>query len=313
MRLHDQHVLVFGGGGFIGRHVVEAIVSQGGKVTAMDLHKPADIGEDVDWVVGSLADTTLVSSIASGCSAAIYLAGHSLPASANANVAEEVASHVIGAVKTAEICASQGVERFVFSSSGGTVYGTDNPGQMKEDAATHPKTAYGVSKLAIEHYLRVIGLHRGMKTVSLRIANPYGVGQKAGRSQGFIAAAMSAAINGETLSIWGDGSVVRDFIYVEDVAEACLSACTYSGPYDLFNIGRGEGASLREVVDLIEVASGKTISLALYPDRPIDVQRNVLDITRASEHLGWVPRVTMQDGLAKTSAWWTEQLAQGAV
>jgi UDP-glucose 4-epimerase len=308
MTLSGRHVLVLGGGGFIGRHVVDAILAEGGEVSVMDLHQPDDADPRITWFCGSLGRSDAVAAAAQGCDTAIYCAGHSLPATGNRDVAGEITDHVVTSVRVAEICAAQGVKRFLFSSSGGTVYGTDNVAPMAETSPTLPKTAYGASKLAIEHYLRVVGAHQSMRTISFRIANPYGEGQHSGRGQGFIAAAMAAAFSGEELSIWGTGDVVRDFVYVGDVARAFASACTYEGPHDLFNIGKGEGASLLEIVAQVESASGRKINLKLCPERSIDVQRNVLDIARARAELGWSPDTLLATGLTRTAQWWSAKL-----
>lgn len=307
MTLSGRHVLVLGGGGFIGRHVVDAILAEGGDVAVIDLHKPDDADPRIKWLCGSLSEADAVAVAAQGCDTAIYCAGHSLPATGNLDVAGEITDHVVTSVRVAEICAAQGVNRFLFSSSGGTVYGTDNVAPIAETSPTMPKTAYGASKLAIEHYLRVVGTHRTMRTISLRIANPYGEGQRSGRGQGFIAAAMAAAFSDEELPIWGTGEVVRDFIYVADVARAFARACSYDGAHDLFNIGKGEGASLLEIVAQVEAASGRKINLRLCPERSIDVQRNVLDIAHARAELEWSPDVSLAAGLSRTAQWWSAQ------
>jgi UDP-glucose 4-epimerase len=312
MTLSGRHILVLGGGGFIGRHVVDAILAEGAEVRVLDLHKPADADPRINWLCGSLGETDVLATAAQGCDTAIYLAGHSLPAIGNLDVTGEISDHVVSSVRAAEVCAAQGVKRFLFSSSGGTVYGNGHAAPIAETAATAPMTAYGASKLAIEHYLRVVGAHQKMRAISLRIANPYGEGQRSGRGQGFIAAAMAAAFSGEELSIWGTGEVVRDFVYVADVAKACARACTYEGAHDLFNIGKGEGASLLEIVQQIEAASGRTINLRLCPERSIDVQRNVVDIARARAELGWSPDVSLEAGLTETAKWWSAQVERRA-
>lgn len=312
MILNGRHILVLGGGGFIGRHVVDAILAEGALARVMDLAQPADADPRIDWRRGSLSETEILAAAAQGCDTAIYLAGRSLPALGNQDVAGEIADHVASTIRAAEICAARGVERFLFSSSGGTVYGTDNPDPIPETSPTIPKNAYGASKLAIEHYLRVVAAYQNIRTISLRIANPYGTGQHSGRGQGFVAAAMWAAFSGEELSIWGTGEVVRDFIYVADVARAFVSACAYEGAHDLFNIGKGEGVSLLEIVQRVETATARKINLRLSPQRSIDVQRNVLDTSRAKAELGWSPDVSLEAGLAMTAQWWAEQVERKA-
>ncbi|MCV2891180.1 NAD-dependent epimerase/dehydratase family protein [Ruegeria aquimaris] len=300
-------MLVVGGNGFIGRHVLHALMTAGAEVAVMDVTGPDQTFSRLDWVTGSLTDHPLFASAVAGCDQVIFLANSSLPGSANNDLSSEVEAHVKVSVKAAEICHSHGVRRFVFASSGGTVYGVNSDDPITENTQTVPRNAYGVSKLAIEHYLRVIGALRGMETVSLRISNPYGEGQRAHRNQGFIAAAMAHAMSGKTLPIWGDGNVERDFLHVSDVARAFVAACSAEAPPGTINIGSGQATSLLQVLERIEAALGCKVPVAFEAGRAIDVKRNVLDIKRARETLGWAPEVSMEAGLVRTAAWWKGQ------
>jgi len=303
----DKRVLVVGGNGFIGRHVVRQLIAAGAEVGVMDMAPGPEEFARLDQVVGSIADATLLASVVSGCDMVVFLANSSLPSSANTDLSSEVQAHVQVSVKAAEICNAQGVERFVFASSGGTVYGYSCDTPLTEDMPTRPRNAYGVSKLAIEHYLRIIGMQRDLRTVSLRVSNPYGEGQRALRNQGFIAAAMQHAMTGRTMAIWGDGTVERDFVHVADVADAFVLACAAENPPEVANIGSGQACSLLEVLGHVETALGKPVPVNFEPGRAIDVARNVLDTTRAAQGLGWKPGIGLQEGLRRTASWWRSQ------
>lgn len=306
-----RKVLVVGGSGFIGGHVIRALREAGAETVGMDIAPPRGDHLNLPWVVGSVSDPSLFATAVAGCDAVVFLANSSLPNTANFDLAAEVSAHVQVTVKAAEICNDQGVERFVFASSGGTVYGQDSAVPLSEEAETRPRNAYGASKLAIEHYLRLIGVMRAMSTVSLRISNPYGEGQRALRNQGFIAAAMQHALAGTTMPIWGDGSVERDFLHVEDVAAAFVAAIAAESPPPTINIGSGQAVSLRDILARIEAVTGLTVPVAYEPGRAVDVKRNVLDIGRAAEVLGWAPRVSLADGLRRTADWWRRSAAGG--
>ncbi|WP_296721668.1 NAD-dependent epimerase/dehydratase family protein [Erythrobacter sp.] len=301
-------VLVIGAAGFIGRNVVQRLLSVNRHVTAMDI-KPLAPGtfhgeKWLSWAAGPADDRSALAASLKNCENVIYLVSGSLPATANAHLAHEVQHHVAETLAVAEFCEQHGMKSFVFSSSGGTVYGLDSEEPIPETAPTSPRNAYGVSKLAIEHYLRLITEIRSMRTISLRISNPYGIGQVAKRAQGFVAAAMNAAWSGETLSIWGDGSVIRDYLFVSDVADAISMALDYDGAESVMNIGSGKGYTQTEIIAGIEQISKRKIKVDYTPSRKIDVRSNVLSIERAAIELGWHPQTSLPEGLAKTWAWW---------
>lgn len=302
--------LVIGGGGFIGGHVVAALCSAGAEVAVLDFAAPSTVPPKVSWITGSITEATLVASAVAGVEAVIFLANASLPGSSQINMAQEAEGHVATTLRVAEICKELGVRRFLFASSGGTVYGCDASSHsgLTENELCRPLNGYGVSKLSIEHYLRLMGQFGSMRTLSLRISNPYGKGQRPLRAQGVVAAAMQHAINGTTMSIWGDGSYERDFIYVSDVADAFLAALMHDGMSTEINVGSGNAVSINQIVAAVGKATGRSLRIEYLADRPIDVHRNVLDITRAQAELGWRPQVDLSSGLALTAEWWCEQL-----
>ncbi|MEM8553528.1 MAG: NAD-dependent epimerase/dehydratase family protein [Pseudomonadota bacterium] len=300
----DGRILVVGAGGFIGRHVSLALKQKGADVVGLDLAAAPQELVDVPWIIGNAADPALVSAAAAGCGSVVFLANHSLPNTSNFDLAAEIGAHVVTTIKSAEVCAEQGVKRFVFASSGGTVYGSAADLPLSETAPTKPRNAYGVSKLSIEHYLRLIRELRDMVTVSLRISNPYGEGQMAVRNQGFIASAMQHVKSGTTMPIWGDGSVERDFIHVSDVAQAFLSALEVENPPESVNVGSGQAHSLLDILGQISGILGREVPVAFEPGRQIDTSKNVLDIGRAQGTLGWKPVVPLGVGLRRTADWW---------
>lgn len=301
----QSNVLVVGGGGFIGGHVVSALRRAGANVRVLDFVPAPSNLDGVDWIAGSISDGTLVASSAIGCDAVIFLANASLPGSSQGDFEREASGHVGTTLRVAEICRDLGVKMFVFASSGGTVYGYNSPPDgIGEEGQTQPLNGYGVSKLSIEHYLRLMSGQGPMRALSLRLSNPYGERQTAHRAQGVVAAAMQHAMAGTTMTIWGDGSVERDFIHVEDVALAFVAALSYSGQYSVFNIGSGRAHSVNSILEAVRRQTGRDLRVSYQPDRPIDVHRNVLNIDRAARELGWSPRIDIESGLERTAKWW---------
>lgn len=304
--MEGKRVLVVGGAGFIGSAVVSALIKAEADVSVLDLVSVAR--SDVYSIVGPLSDLSIVASAVVGVDIVIFLANASLPGSSHANLSAEVSSHVLATINVAEMAAGVGVKNFVFASSGGTVYGysPQNGQSLCEQNSTKPRNAYGVSKLSIEHYLRLLSMNRSMSTLSLRLANPYGEGQKANRAQGVIAAAMEHAYRGTKMLVWGDGSVERDFVHISDVAIAFIKACTYQGACDVINIGSGQSTPLLTVLEGVEKISKRKIDVCFDRDRDIDVHCNRLDISLAKRELDWSPSVDLQEGLRRTSLWWEE-------
>jgi UDP-glucose 4-epimerase len=306
-----EKACVLGAAGFIGRHVVREFLAQGYRVTAVDRVDGLSDGmlehRRIEFRCGKLTDDEFVRSVLAGVDTVICLAPNSLPESSNADLGAEIGNQVQATLHIAELAHQSGCRSFVFASSGGTVYGLDSATPIAEDAATRPRNAYGVSKLAIEHYLRVLRELRSLHAVSLRISNPYGVGQHANNNQGFIAMAMRRAFDGEPITIWGDGKAVRDFIFVRDLAAAFVKASEYTGPEHVMNIGSGLGYSLLEIMTMVEEVSGRRLNLRFERQRKIDVARNVLDISRAYAELNWQPQTAIEAGLAATADWWASR------
>ena len=288
-----RHVAVFGGLGFIGRHTVQAFLDHGDDVVVVDSHpEPPSLGP-TQVISASLDDLDKYSEVLDRSEVVVCLAANSLPATANDDMASEITSHVRGTVALAQASANAGVSDFLFASSGGTVYGPFSDIGITEDSPVRPINAYGASKVAIEGYLRVLSHLTPMRTRSLRLSNPYGLGQDPSRKQGFVAVSINAALTGESLTIWGDGSAIRDYIHVSDVASAFVAASEYRDEHTEFNIGSGHGRSLIDVIHDVERAFETKIGLRFESGRSIDVPANTLNIDLAVAELGWAPERPM--------------------
>jgi len=258
----------------------------------------------VEWYQGDLSDTAALASAIESFDLVFHLVHANTPQSSNLDMVGEVQKNVISSLQLLEICRKLKVKRIVFVSSGGTIYGIAKEIPTGETAPTDPITAYGISKLAIEKYLALYEHLYGLSFRALRVANPFGPYQVPMKGQGVIAALISRALEKETIDIWGDGSVVRDYVFVDDVVDALQAASVDQSSERIFNIGGGQGRSLREVISAIEMQLGEKLSINWKPGRPIDVPKSILSIDRARKVLGWLPKTSFGDGLKQAVQWW---------
>jgi UDP-glucose 4-epimerase len=301
--LRGKTCLILGGGGFIGRNLIERLRGDGASVIALDLRPaPPDCPDGVEWVEAALDDSARLAGLVRRADIVYHLAASSTPASVNADPAGDVRNSILPALALLEMLADHPA-RLVFVSSGGTVYGPDVPVPTPETAPTEPINAYGVGKLAVEKYIAINRRQRGLDAIVLRVANPYGPHQSPFRGQGAIAAFLHRALTGEAIEIWGTGEVIRDYVYIGDVAAALSAAAIYDGPLGLFNIASGTGLSLNDIVERIAPLFGAPLRVERKPGRALDVPASILDISRARAHLGWRPETDFETGLKRTLDW----------
>lgn len=198
-----------------------------------------------------------------------------------------------------EAARNHNIKKIVYLSSGGTVYGNPKYTPIGEEHPTNPISSYGITKLAIEKYLFAFNEVYGFNSVVLRVSNPFGPWQSNCGVQGVIGTFLRLALEGKEIEVWGDGTVVRDFIYVDDVIDAITSALNYQGKEVVFNIGAGVGTNINEIIFLLENALKKRIVVNYLPGRNIDVRENVLDVSKAHLHFGWRPKTMLSHGIAR--------------
>lgn len=302
-----MRVLITGGGGFLGRALIGQLVEAGIAVVVLDL--PGRLGglEGCATVPFDFSREPLeLSRHARPGDRLLHLGCTSHPAASMADPVGDARTNIVASIQLFQAASSSGVERVVFASSGGTVYGRIDALPVSEAHPTRPLSAYGVSKLAIEHYLALFGEMRG---ISLRVANPYGTGQLQGTPVGAIAHFVQSALRREPIGIWGDGTIVRDYIAVEDVAAAFRKALTLPeiapGPY---NIGSGTGVSLNEVVDLLSGIAGRPLAVNYGAARNYDVPAIVLDSSSFAQATGWSATVGLEAGVRRL---WETALESG--
>ncbi len=294
-----------GGGGFIGTHLVERLVERGDPVRVYNRspNRFRALPVGAEYVEGELGNHGLIRESVEGMQTVFHLASNTLPKTSNDDPIYDVRSNLVDTLQLLEACVEAGVGKVVFASSGGTVYGPPETVPIAEDHPNNPISSYGIVKLAIEKYLGLFHHLYGLDYASLRISNPYGPYQDPAGQQGAIGVFLHRILTGQPISIWGDGGVVRDYLYISDLVDAMELAAETETERKVFNVGYGRGASLNELLDTIAGVVGERSEVEYLPARALDVPVSVLDITRARGDLGWAPKTNLVEGIARTWEW----------
>lgn len=291
----------------MGSHLCDALLAAGHTVRIFDRpnlrhYRVFGKHERIRWIEGDFLNADNVTKALAGCDTVFHLVSTTLPRSSNENPAYDVDSNLATTIRMLDAASRAGVGKIVFASSGGTVYGVPQSTPISESHPTDPICSYGICKLAIEKYLHLYHREHGLDYCVLRLSNPFGERQRIAAAQGAVSVFLHKVLYGETIEIWGDGSVVRDYFHVGDAAKAFILAASYQGAPQVINIGSGQGRSLNDILATIETAVRRPVARKYLPARAFDVPINVLDITRARESLGWQPMVSFEDGIAQTLA-----------
>ena len=298
-----MHLVVIGGNGFIGKHFVDAAVARGHSVTIVGRASSIaqEHGPAVDYRSGGIAALAANSALLGRADRICHFATSVTPATSNADPLADIETNLMGTVRLLEAMRHAGNRRILFLSSGGAVYGRPHYLPIDEAHPLHPVSSYGVVKAAIEQYLRLYEVNYGFAPTIIRLANPYGPGQHSIGQLGAVNTFIHLAQTGQRATLWGDGGVVRDFVYISDVT-ALLLAAAESETTGTFNCGAGVGTSLIELIATVEQATGKALQRQFKPGRTFDPPAVLLDVSNARKMFGWVPTVTLEDGVARTAA-----------
>ncbi|PKM47898.1 MAG: NAD-dependent epimerase [Firmicutes bacterium HGW-Firmicutes-8] len=296
---------VLGGGGFLGSHICEELIKAGFKVKVFERDKSRKANIEhllnkIDWMEGDFCNPSDIEKALTGTDLVFHLICTTLPKTSNDNLALDIETNVVPTLRMLKTAKKARVKKVIFFSSGGTVYGVPEQVPIKESHSNEPICSYGIHKLTIEKYLHLFNHLYGLDYGILRMSNPFGPRQSPYGSQGAVPVFINKALKKEPIEIWGDGSVVRDYIYVSDVAKAVLALLEYKGDKKSFNIGSCEGRSLLEVIKVVEAKVGYPLEVVFQPSRSLDVPVNILDISRARKELLWQPETSFLEGVSLT-------------
>jgi len=301
--------LVLGGCGFIGRHVVKALTAHKIPVVVLDVHAdPLCSSAHCTYVPGDFSDTEKLEAVmlGFGITHVVHLVSTTLPKTSNEDKAYDIQSNVIQTLRLLDLCVKHKVQRLLFMSSGGTVYGAPQQVPVTEDHPNHPQCSYGISKLAIEKYLFLYQHLHGLNYVVLRAANPYGPGQNPLSGQGVVANFIHKMHSGQRLEVWGDGETVRDYFHVGDLADLTRRALL-SSTVGVFNAGSGVGLSLNGLIHVLRQTLDVPADVVYQAARGLDVPAIVLDSSAALRTFGWRVSTPLSSGIQEYEAWYLSQ------
>ena len=268
-------ILVLGGNGFIGKNLCDYLIESGHKVASFDLIPPAIKKENISYITGNFFDDQDIVPYLKNIDIVFHAISTINPGNSNEKYMQGYQYDFLQSVK---LCnwATQFNFRLIYLSSGGTVYGFQKRMPIEEERLSVPANHYGNLKLCIENTFRTFHKQLGTDIVIARIANPYGPGQDYGKGVGFIDAALKRALRHQTIEIWGDGTIIRDYIYIGDVCQMLASLVDYTGDQEVLNISSGKGTSQNEILSIIHKII-PDISVEYLPARRVDVPEIVLD------------------------------------
>ena len=302
-----MRILVTGGAGFIGSNVADRLVELGHEVAIFD-DLSTGFREFVNprarFFHGDLADAAAVERCIAEFRPEI-VDHHAAQIDVRKSVTDPVRDaqvNVLGSIGLLQACTRHGVQKLVYASTGGALYGEGRQLPATEDHPVNPESPYGASKHTVEHYLYLWRLLHGLDYTVLRYPNVFGPRQNPHGEAGVNAIFIGLMLEGKRPRIFGDGTAVRDYLFVSDVVDANVLALD-KGSGEMLNLGTGIGTSVNDIVRELKAILGFAEDAIYEAPRPGEVQRIYLDATRAKRVLGWAPRVGFTEGLRRTVEW----------
>lgn len=302
------NILILGAAGFIGTNLVKTLaVDKNNNITLVDVS--VDYFNDIktlqlsniDIVESEFNEHTDFDSLLKGQDVVYHLVSTTVPTNSNQQIPLELSSNVVVTAMMLDACVRCGIKKVIFISSGGTVYGKEGKCPLPEDTPAQPITSYGIQKVSIEKLLYLYQYLYGLDYRIVRLANPYGPYQRPNGILGAVTTFTYKALKGETISVYGDGSVIRDYIYIEDAINAIIHIAEGECEYRIFNVGSGRGTSIKELLEIIEKELNISLSIEYKLSRKVDVPVNYLDISRYEGIYGQLNTVSLAQGIRKTA------------
>ncbi len=302
--------LVIGANGFLGSHLTDALSAAGHAVTAFDRfssQEPTFDRSRATVLRGEFLSRGDLEAAVAGQQLVFHFLSSTNPATAESDPTLDIRTNVAQTVELLEACVAAGTQHIYFASTGGAIYGPQGKADYTEDDHTLPVSPYAIGKLAIENYLRYFRIVHGLQSTILRISNPYGTRQRPHKRQGLIPIALRQIVLGRPVDQFGDGSMVRDYLYVEDLVQMILALVSATPTSDTYNLGSGHGHSVIEVLDALRRVTEVDFEVRQLPVPPTFVDRVVLDTSRFRGEFGSMVLTPLDEGIRRTYREMTEQ------
>ncbi|MCR5532169.1 MAG: NAD-dependent epimerase/dehydratase family protein [Lachnospiraceae bacterium] len=303
-----MNIVLFGGAGFIGTNLVfELAKNTDNHITVVDRNEEffaffeSKGLSNVRCVQATLSEQDDFDSLLSDGDVVYHLVSTTVPTTSNQHIAEELRYNMMYSAALLEACVRRNVKRVVFFSSGGTVYGKEVKCPLDENTSTNPITSYGVQKLVTEKLLYLYHYMHGLDYRIIRLTNPYGPYQRPNGVLGAITTFTYKALKNEEIAVYGDGSVVRDFIYIDDAIRGIINVAEGDSDQRIFNLGCGYGTSILKVLETIGKVLNTELKVKFLEGRKVDVPVNYLDISQYESTYGKLNPIGLEEGIRKTA------------
>jgi UDP-glucose 4-epimerase len=298
-----MNILVTGGAGFIGSHIVDAYIKNNHNVVIIDDMSKGQkefINPKATFYHKSISDTDLADILKNEKIEVINHHAAQISVSDSVkNPVKDAELNIIGTLQLLQNAVEFGVDKFIFASTGGAIYGEQDYFPAKEDHPQKPTSPYGLSKLSVEGYLRFYKEQYGLKSIIFRYGNVFGPRQNPNGEAGVVAIFFNRLLKGKTPIINGDGQQTRDYIFIRDIVHANLLALNLNGS-DIFNVGTGQETTVNELTQLILEVSESNIAIQTAKKNNFEQRRSSLDNKKLKEALNWSPQFSLKEGLSET-------------
>jgi UDP-glucose 4-epimerase len=299
-----NRILLLGGGGFIGQALTRRLYSKGYIIHILTPEKINFSAPNIHVHSGKLDDRSIVEKVLPQCDIVFHLASATTPGDSTRSPVFEVEHNILPTIQfLTYLQKTDHIKNFIFISSGGAIYLPSSEKSLTENQILSPKSYYGAGKVTIESFLNVfVNIHNTNVTI-LRPSNLYGPGQSFRHGFGLIRTMLTHILNDTTMEIWGDGEIVRDFIYIDDMInllELIIKTPETSG---VFNVSFNKGYSIHQVKEIVEKITKKQLQVKYQPERKMDIAKVIIDSSKLKNKTGWQPVIELEKGILKTWNW----------